>query len=106
MSDESDWLDGFTNKRPRDQMEQAFRERVRVRTDELLGLRHILSAIVAQAGGEFVLDDRARMLARPDDDLSFVVDTWNRCLRIRRQGARPVVQTPVVSGDRLPDWML
>lgn len=88
------------------QFAELNREDQRYLRGELAGLRHILSAVVAQAGGEFVLNDRCRMLARPDDDLSFQVDTWNRCLRIRRQGGGPVVTPPVVSGDRLPDWML
>lgn len=88
------------------QFEQEFRERNRDRAEELIGLRHLLSAVVLQAGGELVLGDRDRMAARPDDKLEFVVDTWNRCLRIRRPGDRPVVRPAVVACDRLPDWML
>jgi hypothetical protein len=88
------------------QFEQEFRERQRDRAEELNSLRHLLSAVVLQAGGELVLGDRDRMAARPDDVLEFRPDTWNRCLRIRRLVERPVVRAPVVSGDRLPDWML
>lgn len=92
------------------QFAEQNREDQRYLRGELAGLRHILSAVVAQAGGELVLGDRARMVASPDDTLEFRQDTWNRCLRIRRSGDRPagrsVVRPAVVSGDRLPDWML
>lgn len=92
------------------QFAEQNREDHRALRDEVRELRHILSAVVLQAGGELVLGDRDRMAARPNDDLEFLVDTWNRCLRIRRSGDRPagrqVVRPAVVSGDRLPDWML
>lgn len=77
------------------------------RSRELSAMRHLLSAIVLQQGGGFVLDDRCRMLATPDDELQFVVDTWNRCLRITRMSGQRAVE-PVAERveERLPDWML
>ena len=88
------------------QFAEQNREDHRALRDELRGLRHILSAIVAQEGGEYRLGDRARLATKPDDALAFMVDVDNRCLRIRSLGERPVVRPPVVAGDRLPDWML
>lgn len=89
------------------QFAEQNREDQRGLRGELAGLRHILSAILLQQGGEFVLDDRCRLLATPDDELRFAVDTWNRCLRITRMSGKRAAD-PVVErvGERLPDWML
>ena len=88
------------------QFAEQNREDQRGLRGELAGLRHILSAIVAQEGGEYRLGDRARLATKPDDALAFMVDVDNRCLRIRSLGDQRVVGPAVVSGDRLPDWML
>lgn len=89
------------------QFAEQNREDQRGLRGELAGLRHVLSAILLQQGGGFVLDDRCRMLATPDDELGFVVDTWNRCLRITRMSGQRAPE-PVVERveERLPDWML
>lgn len=91
-----------------DQFEEQYREDHRELRAELAGLRHILSALVLQAGGELRLGDRDRLQAQPDDELAFRLDTDNRCLVIRRSSGRPSVPRPTGerSGERLPDWML
>lgn len=72
-----------------EKQEQAWRSR------ELLGLRHILSAILLQQGGGFVLDDRSRMLATPGDEFvdlfpgsGMVSRAWER---FRRAPVLPLV---------------
>ncbi len=87
------------------QFAESNRDEERWRHGELRSLRHLLSAVVLQNGGEIVLGDRSRLMARPDDVLEFQVDTFNRCLRIRRPSRLPEV-TKFEKPDQLPDWML
>lgn len=78
--------------------------------NELQTLRHILSAIIAQEGGEYRIGDAYRFMARPDDELSFLIDVDNRCLRIKRPSTTPdslsIHKPDPPKHEPMPDWML
>jgi len=92
------------------QFAESNREEQKRLHQELMGLRHILSAIVLQAGGTYVLSNLCRLSTCPDDTLEFEVDDYNRCLKIRRIGKdTPKADAdvpPIPCAPSLPDWML
>lgn len=94
------------------QFAEANRQDKKRLANELRGLRQLLSAIVLQQGGEYAVGDRARMAARPDDEMEYMLDTKNRSLRIRRVDS-PLLPpgsgdgaSEVAGGSSIPDWML
>lgn len=73
---------------------------------ELDGLRHVLAAIVNQEGGTYLLGDRATFLTKPDAELHFRHDTFNRCLVIKTTDAPNAEKPSQPQSEPTPDWML
>ena len=74
--------------------------------NQLDSLRFILAAIVNQEGGTYLLSDLARFGIKPDAEVFFRPDPFNRCLVIKISVATETEPTAATQDRSMPYWML